>query len=82
MIPYHVMLYVCVPQIWDLRFASAPVRQCEGHQRGIQSIAWCEKDPDMFCTAAKDNRCVCSSHFTPLPEQRWQQSFILFSSYY
>lgn len=50
-----------VCQLWDLRFASAPVRQFDGHQRGIQSMAWCQQDPDLLCTASKDNRVFCWS---------------------
>uniref|UniRef100_A0A6A7FXH9 Protein transport protein Sec31A-like isoform X2 n=1 Tax=Hirondellea gigas TaxID=1518452 RepID=A0A6A7FXH9_9CRUS len=53
-----------VVQIWDLRFASSPVRQCDGHQRGIQSLTWCKHDPDMLCSSAKDNRVLCWSPST------------------
>ncbi|KAF2366859.1 Ancestral coatomer element 1 Sec16/Sec31 [Trinorchestia longiramus] len=50
-----------VCQVWDLRFASAAVRQFDGHQRGVQKLDWCLQDPDIVCSAAKDNRVLCWS---------------------
>ena len=49
----------CVCQIWDLRFATAPVRILEHHKRGVLSIAWCPQDSDLLLSAAKDNQVLC-----------------------
>lgn len=43
-------------QVWDLRYATAPLRTLEGHQRGILKTAWCTADPNLLITAAKDNK--------------------------
>ncbi|XP_031552702.1 protein transport protein Sec31A-like [Actinia tenebrosa] len=48
-----------VIQMWDLRFATSPMKVLEGHQRGILSIAWCPQDPDLLMSCAKDNRILC-----------------------
>ncbi|XP_015780784.1 PREDICTED: protein transport protein Sec31A-like [Acropora digitifera] len=45
--------------MWDLRFATSPMKVLEGHQRGILSIAWCPQDPDLLMSCAKDNRILC-----------------------
>ncbi|XP_017777506.1 PREDICTED: protein transport protein Sec31A isoform X2 [Nicrophorus vespilloides] len=46
-------------QLWDLRFATSPLKTLENHQRGILSMAWCTQDPDLLISCAKDNRIVC-----------------------
>lgn len=46
-------------QLWDLRFATAPIRTLENHQRGVLSIAWCMQDPDLLLSCGKDNRILC-----------------------
>ncbi|XP_038060867.1 protein transport protein Sec31A-like isoform X2 [Patiria miniata] len=48
-----------VVQIWDLRFATSPLKVLENHQRGVLSIAWCPQDPDLLLSCAKDNRILC-----------------------
>jgi len=48
-----------VIQIWDLRLASSPIRTLESHQRGILSLAWCERDSDLLLSCGKDNRILC-----------------------
>jgi len=48
-----------VIQLWDLRFATSPVKVMEGHQRGILSLDWCSQDPDLLMSCAKDNRILC-----------------------
>ncbi|XP_047741415.1 protein transport protein Sec31A isoform X2 [Hyalella azteca] len=53
-----------VCQVWDLRFASAPLKQFDGHQRGVQKLDWCMQDHDIICSAAKDNRMLCWSAST------------------
>lgn len=45
---------------WDLRNAHSPDKTLGGangvgHSRGILSMDWCEKDPDLLLTTAKDN---------------------------
>lgn len=55
-----------VIQMWDLRFATSPLKTLQNHQRGILSLAWCAEDPDLLVSCGKDNRILCwnpnSSH--------------------
>jgi len=46
-------------QLWDLRYATSPVKVLENHQRGILSMAWCPQDADMLLSCGKDNRILC-----------------------
>lgn len=46
-------------QIWDLRFATAPVRQLEGHQRGVLMFNWYSNDANLLISSSKDNRIIC-----------------------
>eukprot|EP00061_Rhincodon_typus_P014377 g41363.t1 len=46
-------------QIWDLRFATSPLKVLENHTRGILSISWCQADPELLLSSAKDNRILC-----------------------
>ncbi|CAH1795497.1 unnamed protein product, partial [Owenia fusiformis] len=48
-----------VIQLWDLRFATSPVKVLENHNKGILSIAWCPQDPDLLLSCGKDNRILC-----------------------
>eukprot|EP00794_Sanderia_malayensis_P012918 gene12918-14250_t len=48
-----------VIQLWDLRFATSPMKVLEGHQRGILSLDWCNQDPDLLMSCGKDNRILC-----------------------
>ncbi|XP_065669505.1 protein transport protein Sec31A isoform X6 [Hydra vulgaris] len=48
-----------VIQMWDLRFASSPIKVLEGHSRGILSLAWCPQDSDLVMSCGKDNRILC-----------------------
>ncbi|XP_054720841.1 protein transport protein Sec31A-like [Uloborus diversus] len=48
-----------VIQLWDLRFATSPLKTLEHHQRGVLSIAWCPQDPDLLLSCGKDNRILC-----------------------
>lgn len=48
-----------VVQMWDLRFATSPLKVLENHTRGILSIAWCMQDPDLLISCGKDNRILC-----------------------
>lgn len=43
-------------QVWDLRFATTPLKSLDGHQRGIAASAWCADDPDLFLTSGKENK--------------------------
>ncbi|XP_050440594.1 protein transport protein Sec31A isoform X2 [Adelges cooleyi] len=47
-----------VIQLWDLRYASSPVKNLIGHQKGVLSIAWCSNDANLLISCGKDNR-VC-----------------------
>ncbi|CAF0785032.1 unnamed protein product [Brachionus calyciflorus] len=46
-------------QIWDLRFATSPVRVLEGHQRGILAFEWCSLDSNLLVSTGKDSRMLC-----------------------
>ncbi|XP_054061683.1 protein transport protein Sec31B isoform X2 [Rissa tridactyla] len=48
-----------VIQIWDLRFATSPLSQLERHTRGVLSVSWCQADPELLLSSAKDNRILC-----------------------
>jgi len=46
-------------QIWDLRNASAPVKELAGHEKGILSASWCPQDENLLISSGKDNRTLC-----------------------
>ncbi|XP_041363036.1 protein transport protein Sec31A-like isoform X2 [Gigantopelta aegis] len=48
-----------VIQLWDLRYATSPLKVLESHQKGILSMAWCPQDADLLMTCGKDNRILC-----------------------
>lgn len=48
-----------VIQMWDLRFATSPLKVLESHTRGVLSISWCQADPELLLSSAKDNRILC-----------------------
>uniref|UniRef100_A0A8C7HRL1 Protein transport protein Sec31A n=1 Tax=Oncorhynchus kisutch TaxID=8019 RepID=A0A8C7HRL1_ONCKI len=37
-----------VIQMWDLRFATSPLKVLENHTRGLLSIAWSQADPELL----------------------------------
>ncbi|XP_043762287.1 protein transport protein Sec31A isoform X16 [Cervus elaphus] len=50
-----------VVQVWDLRFASSPLRVLENHARGILAIAWSMADPELLLSCGKDAKILCSN---------------------
>ncbi|XP_074806601.1 protein transport protein Sec31A isoform X10 [Natator depressus] len=50
-----------VIQMWDLRFASSPLRVLENHTRGILTIAWSMADPELLLSCGKDAKILCSN---------------------
>ncbi|XP_063776005.1 protein transport protein Sec31A isoform X3 [Pseudophryne corroboree] len=50
-----------VIQMWDLRFASSPLRVMENHTRGILAIAWSAADPELLLSSGKDSKILCSN---------------------
>ncbi|XP_078532285.1 protein transport protein Sec31A isoform X5 [Lissotriton helveticus] len=48
-----------VIQMWDLRFASSPLRVMENHTRGILNIAWSMADPELLLSCGKDAKIIC-----------------------
>lgn len=54
-------------QLWDLRFATSPLKVMQNHQRGVLSIAWCAQDPDLLVSCGKDNRILCWNPNSTLP---------------
>ncbi|XP_054846139.1 protein transport protein Sec31A isoform X5 [Eublepharis macularius] len=50
-----------VIQVWDLRFASSPLRVLENHARGVLTIAWSMADPELLLSCGKDAKILCSN---------------------
>uniref|UniRef100_A0A8B9Q4Y2 Protein transport protein Sec31A n=1 Tax=Apteryx owenii TaxID=8824 RepID=A0A8B9Q4Y2_APTOW len=50
-----------VIQMWDLRFASSPLRVLENHTRGVLAIAWSMADPELLLSCGKDAKILCSN---------------------
>nr|XP_008163890.2 protein transport protein Sec31A isoform X8 [Chrysemys picta bellii] len=50
-----------VIQMWDLRFASSPLRVLENHTRGILTIAWSMADSELLLSCGKDAKILCSN---------------------
>ncbi|XP_072524203.1 protein transport protein Sec31A [Salminus brasiliensis] len=48
-----------VIQMWDLRFATSPLKVLENHTRGILSVSWSQADSELLLSSAKDNRILC-----------------------
>ncbi|KAJ0057468.1 hypothetical protein NL108_009184, partial [Boleophthalmus pectinirostris] len=48
-----------VIQMWDLRFASSPLKILENHTRGVLAIAWSYADPELLLSCGKDGRILC-----------------------
>ncbi|XP_020844074.1 protein transport protein Sec31A isoform X3 [Phascolarctos cinereus] len=48
-----------VIQMWDLRFASSPLRLLENHARGVLAIAWSMADPELLLSCGKDAKILC-----------------------
>ncbi|XP_070706326.1 protein transport protein Sec31A [Pempheris klunzingeri] len=48
-----------VIQMWDLRFATSPLKILESHTRGVLAIAWSLADPELLLSCGKDNRILC-----------------------
>ncbi|KAF7996981.1 hypothetical protein HCN44_005258 [Aphidius gifuensis] len=46
-------------QVWDLRFATSPLKVLEQHTRGVLSIAWNTQDSNLLLSCAKDNTILC-----------------------
>ncbi|XP_037548482.1 protein transport protein Sec31A [Nematolebias whitei] len=48
-----------VIQMWDLRFATSPLKILEHHTRGVLAIAWSLADSDLLLSCGKDSRILC-----------------------
>ncbi|KAM4851637.1 protein transport protein Sec31B [Thomomys bottae] len=48
-----------VIQLWDLRFASSPLKVLENHSRGILSMSWNQADAELLLSSAKDSQIFC-----------------------
>ncbi|KAL1497928.1 hypothetical protein ABEB36_008808 [Hypothenemus hampei] len=48
-----------VIQLWDLRFATSPLKTLENHQRGVLALSWCDQDSDLLISCGKDDRIIC-----------------------
>uniref|UniRef100_W8BC14 Protein transport protein Sec31A n=1 Tax=Ceratitis capitata TaxID=7213 RepID=W8BC14_CERCA len=57
-----------VVQLWDLRYATAPAKTMQIHQRGVLGMSWCPRDVDLMVSCGKDNHIYCWNPNTDLPE--------------
>ncbi|EDV98408.1 protein transport protein Sec31A [Drosophila grimshawi] len=57
-----------VVQLWDLRYATAPAKTYQIHDRGVLGMSWCLQDPDLMVSCGKDNRIYCWNPNTKIPE--------------
>ncbi|XP_017468376.1 PREDICTED: protein transport protein Sec31A isoform X2 [Rhagoletis zephyria] len=57
-----------VVQLWDLRYATAPAKTMQIHQRGVLGMSWCPRDVDLMVSCGKDNHIYCWNPNTELPE--------------
>uniref|UniRef100_A0A673C619 Protein transport protein Sec31A n=1 Tax=Sphaeramia orbicularis TaxID=375764 RepID=A0A673C619_9TELE len=48
-----------VIQMWDLRFATSPLKIFENHTRGVLAIAWSLADPELLLSCGKDSKILC-----------------------
>lgn len=46
-------------ELWDLRFATSPLKTLHNHHQGVTSIAWSNHDSDLLLSSGKDNRILC-----------------------
>ncbi|KAL0275659.1 UNVERIFIED_CONTAM: hypothetical protein PYX00_003452 [Menopon gallinae] len=56
-----------VVQLWDLRFATSPLKILENHRQGVLSISWCQQDTDMLLSCGRDNKIYCWNPNSSLP---------------
>ncbi|EDX06247.1 GD10608 [Drosophila simulans] len=57
-----------VVQLWDLRYATAPAKTYQIHERGVLGMSWCLQDNDLMVSCGKDNRIYCWNPNTKIPE--------------
>uniref|UniRef100_H2ZG02 Protein transport protein Sec31A n=1 Tax=Ciona savignyi TaxID=51511 RepID=H2ZG02_CIOSA len=57
-----------VVQLWDLRFATSPMKVLEKHSKGVLSVSWCKQDADLLLTCGKDNQVYCWNPNSSPPE--------------
>ncbi|XP_068145426.1 protein transport protein Sec31A [Drosophila tropicalis] len=57
-----------VVQLWDLRYATAPAKTYQIHNRGVLGMSWCLQDPDLMVSCGKDNHIYCWNPNTKIPE--------------
>ncbi|XP_037949907.1 protein transport protein Sec31A isoform X2 [Teleopsis dalmanni] len=57
-----------IVQLWDLRYATAPAKTMQIHQRGVLGMSWCPRDIDLMVSCGKDNRIYCWNPNTEIPE--------------
>ncbi|KAL7738316.1 hypothetical protein ACLKA6_006644 [Drosophila palustris] len=57
-----------VVQLWDLRYATAPAKTYQIHDRGVLGMSWCLQDTDLMVSCGKDNRIYCWNPNTNIPE--------------
>jgi len=50
-------------QVWDLRKATAPIREITHHTGGVLSMAWSSFDPNILASCGRDGRTIfCNPH--------------------
>ncbi|KAI5748666.1 hypothetical protein M8J76_001088 [Diaphorina citri] len=48
-----------VVEIWDLRFATTPIKVLQGHNRGVMSVCWCPNDSELVLGCGKYDHVIC-----------------------
>ncbi|XP_034650172.1 LOW QUALITY PROTEIN: protein transport protein Sec31A [Drosophila subobscura] len=71
-----------VVQLWDLRYATAPAKTYQIHERGVLGMSWCLQDNDLMVSCGKDNRIYCWNPNTKVPEGEILSEVATTSSWY
>lgn len=65
-----------VIQLWDLRFATSPLKVFNNHEKGVLSISWCHQDTDMLLTCGRDNKVICWNTNNNIPGVYFKKNFL------
>ncbi|KAL1464133.1 hypothetical protein WDU94_003807 [Cyamophila willieti] len=57
-----------VVEIWDLRFATTPIKVLQGYNKGVMSVCWSPRDCELLLGCGKDDHVVCWNPNAATPE--------------
>uniref|UniRef100_A0A8D8QRK6 Protein transport protein Sec31A n=1 Tax=Cacopsylla melanoneura TaxID=428564 RepID=A0A8D8QRK6_9HEMI len=57
-----------VVEIWDLRFATTPIKVLQGYNKGVMSVCWSPRDSELLLGCGKDDHVVCWNPNAATPE--------------